>query len=91
MSRPPSWKDWLPFGAIVGPGVLSVLAAPVAAVEEGRIVGLALAVLGLVCLLVSLLELKDLFVARVRWVDEQQIAEIRGREVEVLSGGDSDA
>lgn len=82
MSRQPSWTDWLLTLAWAGVGTVCVLAGPAAAVQHGVAAGVGLATIGLGCLLLALWLLSRVVVARVRWVAEQQIAELRCQQAE---------
>lgn len=83
MSRPPSWTDWLPTLAFAGVGTICVLSGPAAAVQHGVAAGVGLATAGLGCLLLALWLLSRVVVARVRWLADQQIAELRRQQAEL--------
>jgi len=83
MNRPPSWTDWLPMLAWAGFGTVCVLSGPAGAIEHGIAAGVGLAAVGLVGLLVALWAGSRVVVRRVRWMADQQIAELRRQQAEL--------
>jgi hypothetical protein len=83
---PPAWTDWLTTLAWAGFGTVCILSGPAAAIEHGIAAGVGLAVVGLGGLLLALWVGSRVVVRRVRWMAEQEIAELRRQQAEVESG-----